>query len=314
MPFLRPYRKITFVGALLLFEVLALSTAAAANFGPTETPKTSPTAAATASPHPTFSLLPAVTAIATINTTPGPTISPTVSPGAASSFIVSDRALPSVAPSPSGVVPTASRPSSGGSYRLAIPALGIDGPIRLMSQCGGLLADGGIWAWPCAGRDNLTLLAHSWGSFAPIYHGYHSGALRTGLSATYIDPAGASSVYYIARIWDLPVADALSGWASADAQSQVITLVACDDPSDSRRIIVRLIPVGTTYLGSTPTPAPVATPTASPSPTPTSYPTNSPASSPRPTPTPEPTVTPSPASSPAPTPAPTSEPTPGSGA
>ena len=152
---------------------------------------------------------------------------------------------PTAAPTPT---PAASPPAAfGPGGRLAIPALRVSGAIRDLPECGGLLPDTGIWAWPCGGPGNLTLLAHAYGSFAPIYRGYHSGALRVGLSATYTDSSGTGHAYHVAEIWGLTDTDALSGWAFSGWQSPVITLVTCDD--GDRRVVVRLIPDGTTDIG-----------------------------------------------------------------
>ena len=286
--------------AVVVFSIVGLVGSRALASTPAGT-ATSNSAMSTVSPVILPDLVPTV--LPTLELTPSPTPSVTAAPTATPGMALSDGTPP---PSNGPAVP----PSKvGGRYSFTIPALGINGSIRNMSQCGGLLGDGGIWAWPCGGSKNLVLLAHAWGSFAPIYHGYHSGALRLGLAATYINPARKRFSYHIAKIWNLPVAAALSGWAFVDEQSPVITLVTCNDPGDSYRIIVRLIPAGATNPDPTfppATPRPSTTPIASATPSirPSLKPTSTPVAAPTTNPTPTPATTP------APTPAPTSAPTP----
>jgi len=158
----------------------------------------------------------------------------------AAPVMISGALLPSRHPAP------ASPQASVGPYSFALPALGIEAPIRDLPACGGDLPDAGLWAWNCGGADNLVLIAHAYGAFSSLYDGYHSGELRTGLLADYRDGAGAHHPYYVAQIWHLAVADAFSGWAWAPEEIPVITLITCDGPTDAYRIIVRLIPVGST--------------------------------------------------------------------
>jgi sortase (surface protein transpeptidase) len=186
---------------------------------------------------------------------------------------------PSASPLPTPSLPSATptnKPAKLVLFNFSIPALGINGPIRNLSQCGETLPDMGIWSWgDCAGENNLVLLAHAYGSFAPIYYGYHSGALRVGLAASYADVSGASHAYFIAQIWRQPVAQAFTGWAWAAEQSPVITLVTCDDPNDTYRIIVRLIPVDTSNPNPTFPPPAAPTATVAPATAPTAAPTAS---------------------------------------
>ena len=46
-------------------------------------------------------------------------------------------------------------------------------------------------------KNNLYLLGHAWGVFAPIHDGYHSGALKVGLTAWYADKSGDVHRYRI---------------------------------------------------------------------------------------------------------------------
>jgi len=127
-----------------------------------------------------------------------------------------------------------------GRNRFAIPTLGINSSIGTTS-CGGLIPDG-IWRWPCAGANNLYLLGHAWGVFAPLHDGYHSGLLRAGLIALYADGAGLVHRYRLLWVEDLPVAVWGKGATWAASAGPVITLQTCDGAASDYRIMVRFIP------------------------------------------------------------------------
>ena len=260
-----------------------------------------------ASPSPALSAIP-LPSPTPLPASPSPTPSPTPLP----SF--SETPPPPRTPAPTN------KTAGPVLYNFSIPALGVDGSIRNLSQCGETIPNAGIWYWGdgCAGENNRVLLAHAYSAFAPIYHGYHSGALRVGLAASYVDASGTSHAYFIAQIWRQPVAQAFSGWAFVAEQSPVITLITCDDPDSSYRIIVRLIPTGTSNPNPTlpPSAAPTATvgPTIEPTTAPTAFvvPTPAPIITPTSIPTPEPAPSPMPTASSIPTPTiiPSSDPTP----
>jgi hypothetical protein len=127
------------------------------------------------------------------------------------------------------------------SNGLSIPALGINSPIRGMSQCGGVIPNG-IFRWSCAGRNNLYLLGHAWGVFAPIHNGYHRGLLKPGLIARYTDGAGVVHVYRLVWVEDLTIATWGKGAVWAATSRPVITLQTCDGATSNYRIIVRFVP------------------------------------------------------------------------
>ena len=180
---------------------------------------------------------------------PLPVSSPTPSALATSSPIAAAATPLEVAPldefvgRPSPQSRTAEPPNAvsfGGRNRLAIPTLGINSAIGTTS-CGKLIPNG-IWYWPCAGKNNLYLMGHAWGVFAPIHNGYHSGLLTAGLTALYSDGAGVIHLYRLLWVQDLPVAVWGQGATWASTGGPVITLQTCDGATDNYRIIVRFVP------------------------------------------------------------------------
>ena len=147
-------------------------------------------------------------------------------------------------PKPAPVAKKHSSVSYNGVYHLWIPALGLSRSISDWGCNGGLIPNQ-VEYWGCAGKNNLYLLGHAWGVFAPIHDGYHSGALRVGLTAYYADKAGAVHPYRISQIRHVPNADyaTWSLWAMASSSTSIITLQTCDGATSAYRILVRLIPV-----------------------------------------------------------------------
>jgi hypothetical protein len=165
--------------------------------------------------------------------------SPSASPTSVASLEVTSSPVPAaVTPKPK-VAPVAPVIVVH-SNRLTIPVLGLDGNIGTTS-CGGLIPNG-IWLWPCAGQNNLYMLGHAWGSFAPIHNGYHAGLLKVGLVALYTDGAGVVHEYRLIWVQDLPVATWGEGTSWAATPGPVITLQTCDGAGDAYRIIVRFAP------------------------------------------------------------------------
>ena len=150
---------------------------------------------------------------------------------------------PRAAPAKAKVVVKKATASYKGVYHLWIPALGLSRGISNWGCNGGLIPN---WVeyWGCVGKNNLYLLGHAWGVFAPIHDGYHSGALKVGLTAWYADKAGKVHRYRIS--WIRHVANknyaTWSTWAMASSSSQIITLQTCDGATSAYRILVRLVP------------------------------------------------------------------------
>jgi hypothetical protein len=130
-----------------------------------------------------------------------------------------------------------------GVYHLWIPALSLSRDIYDWGCNGGLIPNR-VEYWGCVGRNNLYLLGHAWGVFAKIHDGYHSGALRVGLTAFYADKRGVIHRYRISWVRHVAIADyaSWSEWAMAASSGPVITLQTCDGATSAYRILVRLVP------------------------------------------------------------------------
>ena len=130
-----------------------------------------------------------------------------------------------------------------GVYHLWIPALSLSRDIYDWGCNGGLIPNR-VEFWGCVGRNNLYLLGHAWGVFAKIHDGYHSGALRVGLTAFYADKAGVVHRYRISWVRHVANADyaSWSQWAMAASSGPVITLQTCDGATSAYRILLRLVP------------------------------------------------------------------------
>ena len=151
---------------------------------------------------------------------------------------------PKVTPKTAKPKPVVKRVSSGyhGVYHLWIPGLGLSRGISDWGCNGGLIPNR-VEYWGCAGKNNLYLLGHAWGVFAPIHDGYHSGALHVGLTAYYADKGGTVRKYRISQIRHVANKDyaTWSQWAMASSSSQIITLQTCDGSTSGYRILVRLV-------------------------------------------------------------------------
>lgn len=150
---------------------------------------------------------------------------------------------PKAASAKAKVVVKKATASYHGVYHLWIPALGLSRGISDWGCRGGLIPNR-VEYWGCVGSHNLYLLGHAWGVFAPIHDGYHSGALKVGLTAWYADKAGKVHRYRISQIRHVANKDyaTWSKWAMASSSSQIITLQTCDGATSAYRILVRLVP------------------------------------------------------------------------
>ena len=150
---------------------------------------------------------------------------------------------PKAAPAKPKVVTKKPTASYHGVYHLWIPALGLSRGISDWGCNGGLIPNR-VEYWGCVGTHNLYLLGHAWGVFAPIHDGYHSGALKVGLTAWYADKGGKVHRYRISQIRHVANKDyaTWSTWAMASSSSQIITLQTCDGATSAYRILVRLVP------------------------------------------------------------------------
>ena len=178
--------------------------------------------------------------------TPAPTLAPARPQVAVQAKTVAPaKAAPKPRPAPAKtkVVTKKATASYRGVYHLWIPALGLSRGIFDWGCNGGLIPNR-VEYWGCVGQHNLYLLGHAWGVFAPIHDGYHSGALKVGLTAWYADKSGDVHRYRISQIRHVANKDyaTWSTWAMASSSSQIITLQTCDGPTSAYRILVRLVP------------------------------------------------------------------------
>ncbi len=173
---------------------------------------------------------------------PAPT-RPEVTAQAKTTPVTKPAPKPKVAPAKAKVVVKKATVSYQGVYHLWIPALGLSRGISDWGCNGGLIPNR-VEYWGCVGKRNLYLLGHAWGVFAPIHDGYHSGALKVGLTAWYADKAGKVHRYRISQIRHVANKDyaTWSTWAMASSSSQIITLQTCDGATSAYRILVRLVP------------------------------------------------------------------------
>jgi hypothetical protein len=139
----------------------------------------------------------------------------------------------------------------------AIPDLGIDAPVHgFPSGSQGLPDATSIWVWPppteTKFENHTSLLAHAYGAFSPIYHGYHTGALHPGLTAIWLDEKGLTHEYVITRVDRVTVAKIYGPGdpTLGDRSIPTLTLMTCDDSDyalahgrhdDAYRIIVTLV-------------------------------------------------------------------------
>jgi hypothetical protein len=186
------------------------------------------------------------TDITSLTLAPTPTTAPARPQVAAQAKTIAvPKAAPKQKPAPpkAKVVTRKVTVSYRGVYHLWIPGLGLSRGISDWGCNGGLIPNR-VEYWGCVGRHNLYLLGHAWGVFAPIHDGYHSGALKVGLTAWYADKAGGVHRYRISQIRHVANKDyaSWSTWAMAASSSQIITLQTCDGPTSAYRILVRLVP------------------------------------------------------------------------
>ena len=127
--------------------------------------------------------------------------------------------------------------------QFAFPALGIraQGIASFACNAPGSLGTS-IYRWGCAGSNNTYLLGHAFAAFKPINTGYHSGALKVGLTAYMAGSDGVTHQYRVTEIRHVLMDDWSSwgGWAKSSLPQPGLTLQTCDGPTSAYRIVVRL--------------------------------------------------------------------------
>jgi len=99
-----------------------------------------------------------------------------------------------------------------------------------------------VYRWGCAGTNNIYLLAHAGGKFAPLHDAYVAGRLKAGMLAIYAD--GAGQVHYYRLQWVKVTAPlASSHWAWDPQPVSSLTLQTCLGAQSQWRIFVRFLEV-----------------------------------------------------------------------
>ncbi|MFI5262149.1 MAG: hypothetical protein ACHQZR_06330 [Candidatus Limnocylindrales bacterium] len=99
-----------------------------------------------------------------------------------------------------------------------------------------------VYRWGCAGADNVYLLAHAGGKFAPVHDAYVGHRLKAGMLAIYAD--GAGHVHYYRLQWVKVTAPlASSHWAWDPQPVSSLTLQTCLGAQSQWRIFVRFVEV-----------------------------------------------------------------------
>lgn len=127
-----------------------------------------------------------------------------------------------------------------------IPSLGIDRAVHVFPCPRQRPPDDLVYAWGCAGDNNVYLMGHAHSVFRPLHDSFVAGRLPPALTVHYADSEGVRRTYRLAW-WRLtePTPDAAWAWAPQDRPS--MTLQTCVGPDNEQRLMVRLLEVGTPW-------------------------------------------------------------------
>lgn len=151
---------------------------------------------------------------------------------------------PKAAPKPRATTPTV---HSGpvvyaGRNHFWFPSLGINQAVYGYACDSSAPPGPQVYRWGCAGANNVYLLAHAGGKFAPLHDAYVAGRLKTGMLAIYAD--GAGHVHYYRLEWVKVTAPlASSHWAWDPQPVSSLTLQTCLGAQSQWRIFVRFLEV-----------------------------------------------------------------------
>lgn len=151
---------------------------------------------------------------------------------------------PKAAPKPKAAT---SAPHAGpvvyaGHNRFWFPSLGINQSVYGYACSSSAPPGPQVYRWGCAGANNVYLLAHAGGRFAPLHDAYVAGRLKTGMLAIYADSAG--HVHYYRLQWVKVTAPlASSHWAWDPQPVSSLTLQTCLGAQSQWRIFVRFVEV-----------------------------------------------------------------------
>ena len=127
--------------------------------------------------------------------------------------------------------------------RVWIPSLGIDRRVHVFPCPRQRPPDDFVYAWGCAGANNVYLMGHAHSVFRPLHDAYVSGRLSKHLTVVYADGTGIFHTYRVAW-WRVtrPTTEAAWAWAPQDRPS--MTLQTCVGRKGEYRLMVRLVEVG----------------------------------------------------------------------
>ena len=89
------------------------------------------------------------------------------------------------------------------------------------------------------------MLGHAYGIFKPLRTAYLNGTLTVGMVAYYAGADGVTREYHVTEVRRERIVqwNNWKDWAAGALSAPSITLQTCDNPSDSYRILVRLVAV-----------------------------------------------------------------------
>jgi hypothetical protein len=99
-----------------------------------------------------------------------------------------------------------------------------------------------VYRWGCGGRNNVYIMGHAYGVFAPLHRAYVSGRLRVGMKAYYADGRGKVHAYKV-KWWKLTRPTTAASWAWASQSVPSMTLQTCVGSNSEYRLMVRLVEV-----------------------------------------------------------------------
>jgi len=184
---------------------------------------------------------PAATASPTPQPTPLPTAKPTPKPAAKA---VAPRAPANATPKPKAKPAPVRQPvaSYRGRNHVWIPSLGISQSVSFFSCTRSAPPANYVYRWGCAGTNNVYLLGHASGVFAPLHDAYVGGRLRAGMRVIYADGSGKAHTYAV-QFWRLVAPNGDVGWAYASLSVPSMTLQTCVGANSQYRLVVRLVQI-----------------------------------------------------------------------
>ncbi|HTS15503.1 MAG TPA: hypothetical protein VMH24_07530 [Candidatus Sulfotelmatobacter sp.] len=155
--------------------------------------------------------------------------------------VASKPAAPAAKPKPASTHPSGPIVYAGRNH-FWFPALGINQAVYSYPCSSSAPPGPQVYRWGCAGTNNVYLLAHAGGKFAPLHDAYVAGRLKAGMLVLYAD--GAGHVHYYRLEWVKVTAPlASSHWAWDPQPVSSLTLQTCLGAQSQWRIFVRFLEV-----------------------------------------------------------------------